>query len=131
MDVPKERYDVKGKVPDRLSGINWTVRRRLTIVLYLFQIHPMLVAEEKLIHIALLALEEAVEQAREEPVRRTLGLRLALAFLASRRECERWPFDQFWQWLAHEERKGRFAHLVGGLNGIYLQLGISPKSRAR
>ena len=91
----------------------------------------MRISEDKLVHLALLAVEDAAEQARPAPIRRTFGLRLALAYLASRQDCERWPFDQFWQWSVHADDNGRRMHIIGSLNGIYRQLGVSAKSRGR
>lgn len=83
----------------------------------------MRVADEKLVYLALRALEDALDEAQNSPVKRTFAIRLALAYLASRSSGARWPFDQFWQWMPHEERKGRFANMTCALNGIYLQVG--------
>lgn len=82
-------------------------------------------------HVALLALEDAMDRSRHGPVERTFGIRLALAYLASTADCERWPFDEFWRWMVHADLKGRTAHMTGSLNGIYRQLGVRPKTRGR
>ena len=83
----------------------------------------MRVADEKLIQFALRALEEAAGAAMLAPVERTFAIRLALAYLASRHSCERWPFDQFWQALPYEQHRGRRASITASLNGIYVQIG--------
>lgn len=84
----------------------------------------MQISETRLVNLALRALEEAAAEAVYAPVQRTIGLRLALAYLASHKECERWPFDSFWQALLTVRQKDRSAGVVASLNGIYLQLGI-------
>ena len=80
--------------------------------------------DDSLTRLALLALENAMDEARSRPVRRSYGMRLALAYLFSRQDCERWPFDLFWRFLPSEEEKGRVANLSAALNGIYLQIGV-------
>ena len=83
-------------------------------------------AEDRLIELALMALEEAAAAAQVAPVRRTWSLRLALAFLASRRRhgsaAPRWPFDHFWRALPHAREQDRWANLNASLNAIYLTL---------
>lgn len=84
-------------------------------------------AEDRLMTLALSALEEAAATSREAPARRSWGLRLALAFLASRgpscESFERWPFDQFWRALVHPRSNGRSGMVTASLNAIYLSLG--------
>ncbi len=91
----------------------------------------MRITEEKLQHLALLALEDAADRAMIEPVQRTFGVRLALAYLATTKHCERWPFDAFWRWLPTKNHNGRYANIIASLNGIYRQIGIDPKKRGR
>ena len=83
--------------------------------------------ERRLVTIALDALEEAFAAAREQPIRRTWALRLALAFLASRTRHgsspARWPFDNYWRFLVHERDQDRAANLNAALNAIYLAVG--------
>jgi hypothetical protein len=63
----------------------------------------------------------------ENPSAKPGGLRLALGFLASGRRhgspVERWPFDRFWQSLAHQRQQDRWANLNASLNAIYLVVG--------
>jgi hypothetical protein len=49
---------------------------------------------------ALMALEEALQEARYPPVRRSLALRFALAYLWSVSEADKKHFVGFWQALA-------------------------------
>lgn len=83
--------------------------------------------EERLLTIALGALEEAAATARDGPVKRTWALRLVLAFLASRsrqgKPPPRWPFDHFWQALAHHRAQDRWANVNAALNAIYVSIG--------
>ena len=90
-------------------------------------------SERRLVTIALDALEEAFAAAREQPVKRTWALRLVLAFLASRTRHgsppERWPFDNYWQALAHERPQDRTAMLNASINAIYLAVGETRDSQ--
>lgn len=53
---------------------------------------------DRLIHLALLTLHETVEEARRNPVKGTVGLRLALAYLFSVSDRkDRRAFDEFWR----------------------------------
>lgn len=53
---------------------------------------------ERLIHLSLTALHETVEEARKRPVKGTVGLRLALAYLYSQSDRKnRQVFDEFWR----------------------------------
>ena len=84
-------------------------------------------SNQRLLTLALEALEEAAAAAHDGPVKRTWALRLVLAFLASRARhgspAPRWPFDRFWQALAHEREHDRWANLNAALNAIYLAVG--------
>lgn len=80
--------------------------------------------EAQLVAMALKVLEDAAAVAQHEQVRRSWGIRLALAFLVSRRSCERWPFDAFWKNMDDRHQQGRWANVNAALNGIYKQLGI-------
>ena len=84
-------------------------------------------SEERLIAFALDALEEAAAAAHDGPVRRTWALRLVLAFLASRhrhsKPSARWPFDHYWQALAHHREQDRWANVNAALNAIYVAVG--------
>lgn len=86
-----------------------------------------LISERRLLNLAFDALEEAAATAHEQPVTRTWALRLVLAFLASRSSdgtaAGRWPFDHFWQSLAHGREHDRWANINAALNGIYLAVG--------
>lgn len=84
-------------------------------------------SEERLLTIALDALEEAAATAHDGPVKRTWALRLVLAFLASRsrhsKPSPRWPFDHYWQALAHHRQQDRWANVNAALNAIYVAVG--------
>ncbi len=82
------------------------------------------VSDGQLVKMALSALEDAVARAHAGPVERTWGLKLALAYLASRRQCERWPFDTFWAQMGEASANERWTSLNAALNGIYKQLQI-------
>jgi hypothetical protein len=86
-----------------------------------------IVTEQRMIRLALDALEEAAAMAHEIPVRRTWGVRLALAYLASRERhgssAPRWPFDQFWKCLPDQRQQERWTSLNAALNAIYLSVG--------
>jgi len=86
-----------------------------------------LLTEDRLVAIALDALEEAAASAHDGPVKRTWALRLVLAFLASRSRHDkpppRWPFDHFWQALVHHRQQDRWANVNAALNAIYVAVG--------
>jgi hypothetical protein len=86
-----------------------------------------LISEQRLIRLALDALEEAAAAAHHAPVFRTWGIRLALAYLASRERHggsgARWPFDQFWKYLPEQKQQDRWANLNAALNAVYLSVG--------
>jgi hypothetical protein len=71
---------------------------------------------------ALAAVDEATEQTREGPVRRSLALRFSLAFLANFAE-DRWPFDNFWRAVAVGDEKVRHATAVAARNAIHRAVG--------
>lgn len=53
---------------------------------------------DKLIYLALVVLDEAVEEARKRPVKPSVGLRLALAYLYSVSDLKRRrSYDGFWK----------------------------------
>ncbi len=83
--------------------------------------------DAQLIRMALNVLEDASAKAHDEPVERSWGIRLALAYLGSRKQCERWPFDTFWQELDTANANDRWSCLNAALNGIYVQLQIKRK----
>jgi hypothetical protein len=72
---------------------------------------------------ALLALEEVLQELRYRPVRRSLALRFALAYLWACGSGDRTPFDEFWRALA-DERMWRFSSGDRALIGIYAALGV-------
>lgn len=90
----------------------------------MFHIAGVRIDEKKLIGLALRVLEEAFARSQDAPVARSFAIRLALAYLASTRDCERWPFDGFWRWIISADNKSRAANLTCNLNGIYRQLGV-------
>jgi hypothetical protein len=89
--------------------------------------------ESRLISFALRALEEAAAQARQEPVRRTWAVRLALAYLASRtkpgHQAHDWAFDLYWKSLTANRVQERWGKMNAALNGIYLGVGRKRERR--
>jgi hypothetical protein len=79
---------------------------------------------------ALAVLEDAAAEAKDGPVRRTLGLRFALAFLANFAE-DRWPFDWFWRSLAEENDIMRGQNAKASLNAIYAEVGTVARPGER
>ena len=77
---------------------------------------------------ALLALEEAIQESRYHPVRRTLALRFALAFLWARSGGDRSPYDECWRALTQEDL-WRFSAAESALGAIYRALGIERDER--
>jgi hypothetical protein len=84
--------------------------------------------KDRLVAYAFYVLEEAAAAARQRPVRRTWGIRLALTFLASvERHAERpprWPFETFWRHLGTQRPRDRAANLNAALNAIYVHVGV-------
>ncbi len=88
----------------------------------------MRIPSDRLTTKALLALEEVARQADREPVRPSLAVRFALAYLYSVGSGEREPFDRFWLALAYggndyARQIERGALVSAALSAIYLQAG--------
>lgn len=88
------------------------------------------VSEEQLVAMTLDALEQLAARASKEIVQRDRSIAVCLAFLATRKKVERWPFDEFWQALECSEQKQLSANAHRCLNAIYLQLGIDRSNAA-
>jgi hypothetical protein len=71
---------------------------------------------------ALLALEEAAQECRYDPVPQTFAIRFALAYLWSLAPTSREPFDDFWRTLS-ANHAWRFSSASQSLGLIYQQLG--------
>ena len=76
---------------------------------------------------ALLALEEALQETRYRPVRRTFAVRFALAYLWSCKQADRTPYDEFWQALVMDTM-WRFESANGALSRIYEAQGVTRDS---
>jgi hypothetical protein len=72
---------------------------------------------------ALLALEEALQELRYRPIRRSMALRFALAYLWASSGSARAPFDDYWRALA-DERMWRLSAADRALIGIYAAVGV-------
>jgi hypothetical protein len=72
---------------------------------------------------ALLALEEALQELRYRPVRRSIALRFALAYLWASSGGDRGPFEDYWR-AAADERMWRFSTADRALIGIYAAVGV-------
>ncbi len=87
----------------------------------------MLIPSDRLTTKALLALEEVAQQADREPVRPSLAVRFALAYLFSISDGDREPFDSFWQALGfggndYAKQVQRCALVSAALSAIYLRV---------
>jgi hypothetical protein len=108
----------------------------LSAVPFLFHISAMRrVDEGRLVEMALAALEEVVAASMRGPPPRTRAIALALAYLWWVAPAkDRWPFDEFWQWMTTEQEIARTANLSRTLNAIHLALGrtrgLEPSARA-
>ncbi|MEO6360613.1 MAG: hypothetical protein ABIO43_08580 [Sphingomicrobium sp.] len=79
--------------------------------------------DDRLIAMALDALEELAKQCDAGPQPKTKMLAAVLAYLHSRAGGERWPFDSFWKTIADPKDIGRTQNVNASMNGIYNQLG--------
>jgi hypothetical protein len=61
------------------------------------------VSDERLVAMALDALEQILALSAEDRVRRTRSIAACVDYLASQNASERWPFDEFWKWLDCED----------------------------
>jgi hypothetical protein len=99
----------------------------------------MRVARERLIFLALCALDEIVDQAEGGPVRPTIGLRFALAFLwACSDGTARGCYDGFWRCVTPKKpdeqyRSHSLYHQFAGdhLRGITKTLGFDFETKLR
>ena len=73
---------------------------------------------------ALLALEEAVQETRHGPARRSLALRFALAYLYASAPKDRRPFDELWKALAAAKSPWSFTMADSALSGLYRKIGV-------
>ena len=91
---------------------------------------PRRLDDERLVGMALSALEEVAAHCRHAPQRKTRSLALVLAYLASRKvpQAERHAFDQFWRSVATHYGVRRNAMVNAAINGIYLAVGIRRQS---
>ena len=72
---------------------------------------------------ALIALEEALEESRIAPVRRSWALRFSLAFL-SNFATDRDAFDDYWAALVEPAQPPRYSSVNVALNRIYRAVGV-------
>jgi hypothetical protein len=83
----------------------------------------MRLTEDRLVDMALSALEEVAAHSHHEPVPRSKALALVLAYLASRQPCRRHAFDSFWRAVDHPRPQERWGCMNAALNGIYGAVG--------
>jgi hypothetical protein len=74
---------------------------------------------------ALAAVEEAAEQARPQPIKRTKALGFALAYLWAYAGGDRAPFTWLWRSLVIENDIARSQNVSAALNGIWRALGLA------
>lgn len=73
---------------------------------------------------ALLALEEAVAQCRDQDPARTHALRFALFYLWAYAGGDREPFDRFWMMMKGQNPMWRHSIASSALGGIYRAVGL-------
>jgi hypothetical protein len=73
---------------------------------------------------ALLALEEALQECRYRRVRRSVAIRLALAYLWTEAEGDKAVFVEFWRRLDDWNDLHRFGYADQALQGIYHQVRV-------
>lgn len=93
----------------------------------------MRIERERLIWMALAALDEAIDAARERPLAPTFGIRIALATAFAFSDGRRDPYDHFWKMMqdpaAHQPSPVaasyyRTTHMRTNLRGIVRSLGL-------
>jgi hypothetical protein len=93
------------------------------------QLHPQLIRK------GLIALDEAIDQARMGPVAPTFALRFALAWLYAAGDGRRAPYDAFWRcirdpltyaWSEEQRSNMRSTHARTAFHGICRSVGIEP-----
>lgn len=97
-------------------------------VLTMFQNNAVRISEEQLTYLALWTLEEAAAEATYQKVRQTLGIRLALAYLAANHDCPDHLFKCFWQSLQATKDQGRSQNARTTLSAMYRQMSIEQCS---
>lgn len=79
--------------------------------------------DSKLAEMALVALEEVAALCHVRSVERSRALAVVLAYLASRAQGDRGPYDRFWRAVGTAGPKERWAYVNSALNGIYRAAG--------
>ncbi len=79
--------------------------------------------DSKLVDMALVALEEVAALCHVRKVERSRALAVVLAYLASRGEGDRHPYDLFWRACGTAGPKERWSYVNSALNGIYRAAG--------
>jgi hypothetical protein len=80
----------------------------------MFHIDPMRFTPEHLTYKALCAVSEIVEQCRAAPVKPSMALRFALAFLyVQSGKRHKWIYDQFWRCIQEEHPLATCAEQAG------------------
>ena len=79
--------------------------------------------DSKLVEMALVALEEVAALCHVRQVERSRALAVVLAFLASRGQGDRHPYDLFWRSVDKVRPHDRWGHVNSALIGIYIAAG--------
>lgn len=82
-------------------------------------------SREQLIHKALMALEDAVQECRYRQPRRSLALRFALAYLWSQSGAERRHFDALWAAIGAEKSPWSYSVAENALGWVYRAVGVA------
>lgn len=83
----------------------------------------MKLTDSRLDDMAFGALEEVAATCHHRPVEQSRALALVLAYLASRTDSVRLPFDLFWRSIAKSRQHERWQAVNASLNSIYLAAG--------
>ncbi len=91
---------------------------------------PPRLDDDRLIGMALAALEEVAARCRHAPQPKTRSLALVLAYLASRRikQSDRFAFDHYWRSISEPYGITRSANVNSAINGIYIAVGARRSS---
>ena len=83
----------------------------------------MNLSDSRLEEMAFAALEDVAAVCLQRPGDRSRALALVLAYLASRANGPRWPYDRYWQSIIGPRDVERCQSVNASLNAIYLAAG--------
>ena len=131
---PKRRRGGSADVPIVANGVGLAAGQGEGLPTVPHSFHqtqmPPRLDNDRLIGMALAAIEDVAARCRHAPQPRTRSLAMVLAYLASRRidHANREPFDVYWRALTTAYSVTRAAMVNSAVNGIYLALGLRRPS---